>query len=105
MRSSITLRGAAAQAFFDSACAASEGRTSEPALFEAHPYRRTNGLELGPPVTLEQAKAAHVARVLDELAWNLTEAALVLAVDRRTMHRLVKRYGLSRPARVFSRAT
>lgn len=69
---------------------------SEPAILEAHPSRRTAGLELGPPITLEQAKAAHVAAVLAELGWNLSEAALVLAVDRRTLHRMVKRWGINR---------
>lgn len=69
----------------------------ESPLLEAHPYRRSAGLELGPPVTLEQAKAAHIANVLHELDWHMSDAAKVLAVDRRTMYRLVQRYGLKRP--------
>ena len=55
------------------------------------------GLEHGPPITLEQAKALHVKTILSELGWNLSEAARVLEVDRRTMHRLIKRWGLMRP--------
>lgn len=54
------------------------------------------GLTLGAPVTLEQAKALHVQTVLRELAGNLSQAALVLAVDRRTLYRMIGRWGFER---------
>ncbi len=50
--------------------------------------------ELGPPVTLEQAKRLHVQRVLLELDWNVSHAAKVLDVNRRTLHRMIDRYDL-----------
>lgn len=50
----------------------------------------------GARVTLEQAKAHHVQTVLLALEWNMSEAAKVLEVDRRTLYRLCKRWGLRR---------
>lgn len=49
---------------------------------------------LGEPLTLEQVKALHVARVLREKKWNRTHAARALAIDRRTLHVMIVRYGL-----------
>lgn len=75
------------------------------ALKLEHPERRPKtsqadgfglGLELGPPVTLEQAKALHVQTVLGELGGNLTEAARVLAVHRRSLYRMIERWGIER---------
>lgn len=53
----------------------------------------------GAPVTLEQAKRLHVKTVLDALDWHMSEAGRVLDVDRRTLYRLCKRWGLVRPVR------
>jgi len=60
------------------------------------PPRPTIGLELGPPVTLEQAKALHVQRVLAGCNGNLTKAARLLAISRRTLQRLIDRWGIER---------
>lgn len=56
------------------------------------------GLELGPPVTLRQAKAAHLKRVLDAHAWNLSGAAKCMGVSRQWVARAIDRWGLSAPA-------
>ena len=50
----------------------------------------------GAPITLEQAKAAHVKTVLEALDWNMSEAGRVLEVDRRTLYRMCKRWRLER---------
>ncbi len=49
---------------------------------------------LGEPLTLEQVKSLHVARVLREKNWNKTLAAKALAIDRRTLYHLIQRYGI-----------
>lgn len=48
--------------------------------------------------TIEQVVGAHVRRVLTSLDWNLSQAAKVLDVDRRTVYRLMKRHQIERPA-------
>ena len=62
-----------------------------PALLEKAPKP---GGELGEPMTLEQAKAVHVLRVLKEKGWNKTNTARALAIDRRTLYHLIERYEL-----------
>lgn len=63
-----------------------------PALLEKAP--KPGDFKLGEPLTLEQAKAVHIARVLREKKWNKTHAARALAVDRRTLYHLIERYGI-----------
>lgn len=66
-------------------------RLETPALLEKAPKA---GGELGEPLTLEQAKAVHVLRVLKEKGWNKTNTARALAIDRRTLYHLIERYEL-----------
>ncbi len=62
--------------------------------------------ELGPPLTLEQAKALHIQGVLLETGWNVTLSAKLLAVTRRTLHRMIVRYELDpKRKREFERRT
>ena len=70
--------------------------TLRPALLEAGP--KPGALTLEEPLTLEQAKALHVARVLREKNWNKSAAARALAIDRRTLYHLIDRYGIKEPA-------
>lgn len=75
----------------------------DPPLVQAHPSRSGDGL--GPPLTLEQCKARHVALVLRE-APSMSEAARMLAIDRRTLYQLCDRYEikrLQRPRKGFKR--
>jgi len=48
------------------------------------------------PLTLREAEIRHIQRALDAEGWNITHAARVLDVDRVTLSRKIKRYGLSR---------
>jgi len=66
--------------------------------YEAEKETRVLGLELGPPVTLEQARALHVQRVVAECGGNLSKAADALAISRRTLQRSIERWGIERTA-------
>jgi hypothetical protein len=46
--------------------------------------------------TLEQAEAVHVAYVLELYDWNQTKAATALAINRRTLSRMIERHRLER---------
>jgi DNA-binding NtrC family response regulator len=48
--------------------------------------------------TLADVERAHVESVLAESAWNITQAATVLGVDRGTLYNKIQKYGLAKPA-------
>ncbi|MBZ0267285.1 sigma-54 dependent transcriptional regulator [bacterium] len=48
------------------------------------------------PRSLADVERAHVARVLQETDWNISQAARVLGVDRTTVYHKIKAYSLSR---------
>jgi len=48
------------------------------------------------PRTLEEAEIAHIRFILDEEEWNISRAAKVLDVDRTTLHKKIRKYGLQR---------
>jgi DNA-binding NtrC family response regulator len=48
------------------------------------------------PRSLEEAEIAHIRQILDEQDWNISHAAKVLQVDRTTLHKKIRRYGLER---------
>jgi len=48
------------------------------------------------PRTLEEVEIAHIRQILDEQDWNISHAAKVLQVDRTTLHKKIRRYGLER---------
>ncbi len=52
------------------------------------------------PVTLEEMEKMHIQKILDRLDWNITQGAKTLAIDRGTLLRKIKRYGLDRPSRL-----
>jgi len=49
--------------------------------------------------TLADLEKAHIASVLGACAWNRSEAARVLGIDRRTLFAKIRRYGLVGPLR------
>ena len=69
--------------------------TLRPALLEKAP--KPGAAELGEPLTLEQVKALHVARVLREKGWRKAASARALGIDRRTLHQMIERYGIKPP--------
>lgn len=44
--------------------------------------------------SLHDAEAAHIKRVLDDKAWNISRAAKILEVDRTTLHKKIRKYNL-----------
>ncbi|MBM3301648.1 MAG: sigma-54-dependent Fis family transcriptional regulator, partial [Deltaproteobacteria bacterium] len=44
--------------------------------------------------SLKHVEMAHIRRVLDEEDWNISRAAKVLDLDRTTLHKKIKKYGL-----------
>ncbi len=48
------------------------------------------------PRSLEEAEIAHIRQILEEEDWNISHAAKVLQVDRTTLHKKIRKYGLER---------
>lgn len=44
--------------------------------------------------TLEQAEKRHVQEALRATLGNMTEAAKLLGIDRRTLYRMIERHGI-----------
>jgi transcriptional regulator of acetoin/glycerol metabolism len=44
---------------------------------------------------LEQVRRAHLLTVLEACSWNRARAAKVLGVDRKTVYRMMARFGLN----------
>lgn len=62
-------------------------------------YLNPGGVGVGvssTPRSLEEAEIAHIRQILDEQDWNISHAAKVLQVDRTTLHKKIRRYGLER---------
>jgi DNA-binding NtrC family response regulator len=52
------------------------------------------GRESEPPATLSELERAHIQRVLLQMEGNVTRAATALGIDRRTLQRKLRGYGL-----------
>ncbi|MBU1713354.1 MAG: sigma-54 dependent transcriptional regulator [Proteobacteria bacterium] len=50
--------------------------------------------------SLRDMEKAYIESVLDDCDWNITRAAKILTVNRVSLHKMIKRYGLIRPLRV-----
>ena len=55
---------------------------------EALPFRE---------LTIEDLEREHILQTLDATEWNKTKAAQILGIERSTLDRKLKRYGVSRP--------
>src|SRR6266542_1406680 len=71
----------------------SRGREVAPGDLPFH----VNGSK-GAPVgkSLSDMERVHVKRILEESAWNITQAARLLDIDRVTLYNKIKKYGLER---------
>jgi len=47
---------------------------------------------------LREMEKDHIGCILEECDWNVTQAAKVLDINRVTLHRMIKRYGLQKTA-------
>ncbi len=50
--------------------------------------------------TLQEVELAHIGRMLEENEWNISRTAGVLGINRVTLHKKIKRYGLAPGASV-----
>ncbi len=50
-------------------------------------------------LSLEAVERRHIIRVLEDFAWNQTQAAKALGIDRVTLYHKIRRYGLKPPER------
>lgn len=50
-------------------------------------------------LTVDQIVREHILATLEHTGWNKTRAAKILDVERSTLDRKLKRYGVSRPER------
>jgi len=49
------------------------------------------------PRTLEEVEKSHICWMLDRNQWNIARTARVLGIDRTTLHKKLKRFGLEKP--------
>lgn len=50
----------------------------------------------GPARSLREMQRRHIRTVLEDCDWNVTKAARLLEINRVTLHKMIKRYGLKR---------
>lgn len=48
------------------------------------------------PETLEEVERSHIVRMLERNDWNIAKTARVLNIDRTTLHKKIKKFGLQR---------
>jgi len=48
--------------------------------------------------SLREVEKAHIQETLTECGWNVTKASKILDINRVTLHKMIKRYSLQRPA-------
>ncbi|SMC20517.1 regulatory protein, Fis family [Desulfacinum hydrothermale DSM 13146] len=46
------------------------------------------------PLSLREVEQRHIHKMLQRLQWNISQTARVLEIDRTTLHKKIKRYGL-----------
>jgi DNA-binding NtrC family response regulator len=49
------------------------------------------------PRSLKELERLHIQEVLEDCDWNVTKAGKVLDINRVTLHKMIKRFGLKRP--------
>jgi len=50
-------------------------------------------------LSIEALERRHIVRVLDDFAWNQTQSAKALGIDRVTLYHKIRRYGLKQPGK------
>jgi len=68
-------------------------------LVRAHDLALTKPAEGLEDLTIEGIERRHIVRVLEDFAWNQTQAAKALGIDRVTLYHKIRRYGLKPPAK------
>jgi DNA-binding NtrC family response regulator len=68
-------------------------------LVRAHDLALAKTAEGADDLTIESLERRHIVRVLEDFAWNQTQAAKALGIDRVTLYHKIRRYGLKPPAK------
>jgi two-component system response regulator HydG len=48
------------------------------------------------PESIQEMERLHIKRILDKTAWNISQSARRLGIDRQTLYNKMEKYGLSR---------
>ena len=80
-----------------------EKRSHRTTLFSRH-LKSRQSLNPQPPregrfveASLEDLERRHILETLDALDWNKTKTAQTLGIERSTLDRKLKKYGVARP--------
>jgi len=68
-------------------------------LVRVHDLAITRAAEGADDLTLLTLERQHIVRVLDDFAWNQTQAAKALGIDRVTLYHKIRRFGLKPPTK------
>jgi len=68
-------------------------------LVRAHDLAVARSAEGADDLSIESLERRHIVRVLEDFAWNQTQAAKALGIDRVTLYHKIRRYGLKPPAK------
>ncbi|MGD0015643.1 MAG: sigma-54 dependent transcriptional regulator [Bryobacteraceae bacterium] len=73
-------------------------------LVRVHDLAVARPAEGADDLTIDSLERRHIVRVLEDFAWNQTQAAKALGIDRVTLYHKIRRYGLKAPAKSEARA-
>jgi len=68
-------------------------------LVRSHDLALTRPAEGAEDLSIDGLERRHIVRVLDDFAWNQTQAAKALGIDRVTLYHKIRRYGLKPPVK------
>ncbi len=67
-------------------------------LIEDLPFSRTDVSVPDSPKSLKMMEKAHIFRMLEQTAWNISKAARELDIDRQTLYNKMNKYGIKKGA-------
>ncbi len=56
-----------------------------------------SGASSVPMISIDAVEKIHILAILDALGWNKSQAAQILEIERSTLDRKLKKYGVERP--------
>ncbi len=60
------------------------------------PFPSESDRETSYPRSLKSMEKAHINRILDQVNWNISQAARELEIDRQTLYNKIEKYGIER---------
>ena len=58
------------------------------------PFSRGDGTVSDSPKSLKAMEKAHIMRILEQTAWNISKAAREMDIDRQTLYNKMKKYAI-----------